>query len=99
MGLRSRSPSKQGLCSLGESSAPLVRHEEGTDTTDQADDADDPEHGGPYEFETSESPHDQEDDARDEEAKAYEVDWHNSLRLGKAAGRNVPQLGDWTAPG
>jgi hypothetical protein len=81
---------------LRESSAPLVGHEERTDATDQADDSDGPEHGGAYELETAETCHHQEDDARDEEPETNEVDSHSLLRLGGAARRNVPQLGDWT---
>ena len=84
---------------LRESSATLVGHEERTDTTDQADDSDGPEHSGADELETSETCHDQEDDACDEEAEANEVDSHSSLRLGRAALRNVPQLGDLTDAG
>jgi len=79
---------------LRESSAPLVRHEERTDATDQADDSDDPEHDSAPEAKT----HDQEDGARYEEAEADEVDWHGSLTLDTSAGRHVPQLGDWTGP-
>ena len=81
---------------LRESSAPLVGHEERSDATDEADDSDGPEHGGAYELETSETCHDQEDDTRDKEAEANEVDSHSLLRLGRAARRNVPQLGDLT---
>jgi hypothetical protein len=80
---------------LRESSAALVGHEERTYATDQADDSDCPEHGGTYELETSETRHHQEDDARDEESEADEVDSHSLLRLGGAVRRNVPQLGDW----
>jgi len=78
---------------LRESSAPLVGHEERTDATNQADDSDGSEHGGAYELETSETCHDQEDDARDEEPEANKIDSHSLLRLGRAARRNVPQLG------
>ena len=81
---------------LRESSAPLVGHEERTDATDQADDSDGPEHRGAYELEASETCHDQEDDTRDEETEADEVDSHCSLSLGRAARRNVTQLGDLT---
>lgn len=77
---------------LRESSAPLVRQEQRTDATNEADDADDPEHGATPEAQA----HDKEDEPCDEEAEANEVDWHSSLTLGRTAGRSVPQLGDWT---
>jgi hypothetical protein len=81
---------------LRESSAPLPRHEERTDATDQADDSDGPKHRRADDLETAETCHDQEDDSRDEEAEADDVDSHSLLSLGRAARRSVPQLGDMT---